>query len=163
MPTLADALDNLIFQNLESLKQETEELRAILEPFISYWYSKPSETKATVLIRKLKIAFTMLEVCLANVQDPPSGNQDYQTIATKLKLIYYLRSFYMMNHVKVLVLPRKDPGSYKEPRQRWITITNEWQKYQKLWTQIRSRESKEIKDGCEAIIRICSQSLEGLV
>lgn len=162
MSSLLSELDNLIFQNLENLKQETEELRAILEPFISYWYSKPSETKATVLIRKLKIAFTMLEVCIADVQNL-SDKQEYQIIAAKVKLIYYLRSFYMMNHVKVLVLPRKDPDSYREPRQRWITITNEWQKYQKLWTQIRSRESKEIKDGCEIIIKICAPSLKGLV
>lgn len=156
------SLDNLIFQNLETLQQQTKELRGILDLFVTYWFSDPPGSRPVVTIRKLHIAFSVLEHCLVGVQNL-SDKQDYQIIAAKLKLIYYLRSFYMMNHARVLVLPRKDSSFYEEPRQRWITITNEWQKYQRKWTQFRRRDNEEVKKGCELIIRICASSLKGLV
>lgn len=159
-PTVS--LDNLIFQNLEALQQQTKELRGILDLFVTYWFSDSPESRPVTTIRKLHIAFSVLEHCLVDIQNL-SDKQDYQIIAAKLKLIYYLRSFYMMNYARVLVLPRKDSSFYEEPRQRWITITNEWQKYQRKWTQFRRRDNEEVKKGCELIIRICSSSLKGLV
>lgn len=159
MVTLLDSLDNLIFGNLEDLQKQISEMAEILEIFVKYWYSRPPKTKSTMVTTKLKIAFSMLKFCLDEVQ-VVEGKENYQIIACKLKLLYYLRSFYMMNHSKVLVLPRKNTLSYEEPQRKWIEITNHWQKYQKMWTKIRM--NKDCSEGCEMIMRICQSSLEGL-